>query len=126
MKINYLLDSDIIIDIFDYSKVPPLGLNINIDCYISSLTYFEVSIGAIKRGKSLDNFIAEAGIGVIEFKTKEAETASRIYCDLENKGLKIGEFDICIAATAVENNLTLVTNNTKHFLRIKGLKLFGY
>ena len=32
--------------------------------------------------------------------------------------------DILIGATAISNNLTLLTNNTRHFERMQGLKLF--
>ncbi|MBI4066501.1 type II toxin-antitoxin system VapC family toxin [Candidatus Gottesmanbacteria bacterium] len=41
----------------------------------------------------------------------------------ETKGEKLADFDLLIAATALEHNLALVTKNTKHFQRIKGLLL---
>jgi tRNA(fMet)-specific endonuclease VapC len=34
--------------------------------------------------------------------------------------------DIMIAAIALTNNLLLITNNTKHFQRIKNLKLASW
>ena len=42
---------------------------------------------------------------------------------LEAKGMRIDEFDLLIGATAVDNSMTLVTHNTKHFQRIPNLKL---
>ena len=42
---------------------------------------------------------------------------------LEKKGAKIDDFDLLIAATAVRNNLILITNNTKHFKRIHRLTI---
>ena len=39
-------------------------------------------------------------------------------------GLRAG--DAIIAATAAENNMTLVSSNTKHFRPIKGLKLKAF
>ncbi len=33
------------------------------------------------------------------------------------------EFDLLIGVTSVENKLTLVTDNTKHFENISGIKL---
>ena len=42
---------------------------------------------------------------------------------LESKGLKIGDIDTFIAATALEEELIVVTGNTEHFSRIEGLKV---
>ena len=42
---------------------------------------------------------------------------------LEAKGQKIGDMDMFIAATALEEDLILVTGNTEHFERIPGLKI---
>ena len=37
----------------------------------------------------------------------------------------IGDFDLLIASTALSQGLTLLTNNRKHFERIKGLNLIS-
>ena len=42
---------------------------------------------------------------------------------LESKGQKIGDMDMFIAATALEEDLIVVTGNTDHFSRIEGLKV---
>ena len=42
---------------------------------------------------------------------------------IEKKGLKIGDMDMFIAATALEEDLIIVTGNTDHFSRIEGLKI---
>ena len=42
---------------------------------------------------------------------------------LREEGNLIGDMDILIAATAISNNLTLLTNNTRHFKRMQRLKL---
>ena len=42
---------------------------------------------------------------------------------LESKGLKIGDMDMFIAATAIEEDFILVTGNEDHFSRIPGLKI---
>jgi len=41
----------------------------------------------------------------------------------ENAGQTIDDADLFIAACALVHGMTLVTNNSKHFQRIKGLKL---
>jgi predicted nucleic acid-binding protein len=52
-----------------------------------------------------------------------AETFGMLKSDLEFKGTPLDDFDLIIAASALTSNLTLVTNNQKHFSRIEGLKL---
>ena len=42
---------------------------------------------------------------------------------LKEAGTPIGEMDLLIAAQALGEDLTLVTNNTREFERIQGLKL---
>ena len=39
------------------------------------------------------------------------------------KGIRIEAMDLFIAATAIYNDLTLVTNNKKHFEDVPNLKL---
>lgn len=45
--------------------------------------------------------------------------ASDIYVKLQKEGFPTGEFDLLIAATALENKLKIVTNNTKHYIKIE-------
>ena len=42
---------------------------------------------------------------------------------LREAGNLIGDMDILIGATAISNNLTLLTNNTRHFERMQGLNI---
>jgi tRNA(fMet)-specific endonuclease VapC len=49
--------------------------------------------------------------------------AERVYAGLYKKSLTIGEIDILIAAFCLEHGCTLVTNNTKDFGRVEGLRL---
>ena len=42
---------------------------------------------------------------------------------LRDEGNLIGDMDILIGATAISNNLTLLTNNTRDFKRMQGLKV---
>lgn len=42
---------------------------------------------------------------------------------LRKNRVLIPDFDILIAATALEHTLTLLSNNHKHFARIPGLRL---
>lgn len=42
---------------------------------------------------------------------------------LEQKGLRLEDFDLLIAATAIAHKLTLITHNHKHFAAIPTLKV---
>jgi tRNA(fMet)-specific endonuclease VapC len=42
---------------------------------------------------------------------------------LRAAGLMIGDCDLLIGATALRHNLTLLTNNRRHFERIEGLHM---
>jgi len=55
-----------------------------------------------------------------------AEIFGRLKADLEGKGSPLDDFDLIIATSALSHNLTLVTNNEKHFKRIEGLKLTNW
>lgn len=52
--------------------------------------------------------------------------AADIYADLYKRGQIIGDADILIAATAIVNNLTIVTNNENHFSRILDLRVLNW
>lgn len=49
--------------------------------------------------------------------------AAGIYAELHRQRSLIGDADILIAATAMEKDAALVSNNTKHFSRVAGLRL---
>ena len=54
------------------------------------------------------------------------EKAVDIHISLRQKGQLIGDADITIAAYCIVNDYTLVTSNTKDFIRIDGLKFVDW
>jgi predicted nucleic acid-binding protein len=56
-------------------------------------------------------------------KSADAQIYGKLFLDLEQKGKPIGMAYSMIASIAMSNGLVLVTDNLKHFNRIKGLKL---
>jgi predicted nucleic acid-binding protein len=52
-----------------------------------------------------------------------ARESARIRLELEARGVLIGPIDLLIAGTAVSRGAILITNNTKEFSRVKGLRL---
>jgi tRNA(fMet)-specific endonuclease VapC len=95
------------------------------DVKISSIVLCELYYGAEKSQQREQNlskirtFISE--IEIISFNEQTAEYAGKIRADLERNGQVIGGNDIMIAAIAVANNATLVTNNVREFERVQGL-----
>jgi tRNA(fMet)-specific endonuclease VapC len=58
-------------------------------------------------------------VQVLSWDTEAAEFYAEIRFDLSRNGNPIGEMDMLIAAHAIAVNAMLVTNNTRHFKRIK-------
>lgn len=93
---------------------------------ISSITVAELRFGASKRKSAklhalIDAFTAN--IVVVPFDEVAALEFGRIGADLEARGLPIGELDILIAAHALSSKAVLVTNNARHFERVRGLRV---
>ena len=93
---------------------------------ISLITYYEIMSGlayksALKQLEIFNDFVSENI--VIPATEESCKISSDIYSELRMKGELIDDIDLLIAGIAIENELTLVTNNTNHFGRIKDLKL---
>ncbi len=91
---------------------------------LSVITRYEVLRGlkAKQATRQLTAFNLFCQATEILFMTEEiADTASTIYANLHQRGELIGDADILIAATAMVNDLTVVTHNLRHFSRIDGL-----
>ncbi len=97
------------------------------DIFISTVTVFELRSGCEKSQarermlQKLQEFLIP--FKIIPFDEKDAVQAASIRAYLELAGTPIGPYDRLIAAQAQQRNLTLVTNNTREFRRVKGLKL---
>ena len=126
----YLIDTDIII-YWLKNKFQSINEKFDeIDDYqilISAITVAELYYGVYKSSKIdencslIDNLMSE--INVVDFDAKAGELFGKIKADLKLKGKIINDSDLFIASIAMSNNYTLVTNNEKHFNRIKGLKI---
>ena len=97
------------------------------DIFIPSIVIYELQVGIAKsnnpqkREKQLATLLEQ--VNVIEFGEREAKASALIRADLEKKGTPIGPMDVLIAGSAKAHNLTLVTHNTKEFMRVEGLAL---
>ena len=64
-----------------------------------------------------------AGLRSLPLDDRAAEEYAKVRADLAVKGTPIGPNDLLIAAIALANGLTLVTDNTAEFSRVLGLRL---
>ena len=97
------------------------------DVCISSVTFAELVHG-VEKSKSVDrNRLALSmmlsKIEILDFDAHAAEEYGKIRADLEKKGTVIGPLDIMIAGHAKSRNCIVVTNNTREFNRVVGLKV---
>jgi tRNA(fMet)-specific endonuclease VapC len=59
----------------------------------------------------------------IAFAGQSTQCFGDIRAFLAKQGTPIGPYDLQIAAIAIANDLTVVTNNTREFERVPGIKL---
>ena len=94
---------------------------------ISSVTFAELVHGVEKSKVIEKNRVALAlllaNIEIMNFDSLAAESYGKVRADLEKEGTSIGPLDMMIAGHAKSLGYTVVTNNTKEFERVKGLKL---
>ena len=91
---------------------------------ISVITVLEIVKGLHKVGRAdaLKKFLGGLqAIEVISFDESCSIIAGRMFADLENTGQPIGKADPMIAAIAIEHDLTLITGNTAHYVRLQKL-----
>jgi len=95
----------------------------------SEITYYEIKAGleykqAKKQLRVFEDFASKCKILTLT-KSSLNISASR-YGQLRRKGILIGTPDLLIAGIAIDYNLVLVTNNTKHYKHIDGIQLTNW
>ena len=97
------------------------------DIYISSISAAELLYGAIKSSMAEvarnKVYLYMAKINVLDFGIADALEYGNIRAYLTKKGELIGPLDMLIAAQALANNFTLITNNIREFRRVPGIKV---
>jgi tRNA(fMet)-specific endonuclease VapC len=62
-------------------------------------------------------------VTVVPYTEQTAYEHARLWAELESVGKRIGDYDLIVAATALERGSVVATFNTKHFGQIRGLKV---
>lgn len=124
---NYLLDTDTLIYWLKGNKLieqKALAIGLKYLSY-SIISHAELCFGAYnskQRDKNLEAIqVVNQKLALVNFTTESAQLFGMIKADLRQQGNIILDADIMIAAIALSNKLTLVTNNEKHFIRIPDL-----
>lgn len=97
------------------------------DWAISSITRHELLFGIKLPGvpaslvDDVNRFLAIAT--TLNFDNAAADAAALVRVQLRQQGKHAGGFDELIAGHALSLEATLITNNTKHFENVPGLKL---
>ena len=97
---------------------------------ISWVTLAELEFGVAKsqhlekNQAALDEFVLP--LEIAGFDREAARVYGRVRATLEKKGTPIGSLDVVIGAHALSLGVTLATNNTREFSRIKGLTVVDW
>ncbi|MEY2826491.1 MAG: hypothetical protein RLZZ122_855 [Actinomycetota bacterium] len=120
---RYLLDTDIVSYLVRGNRdVAGRLVQVGVQCAISAVTLMELRSWE-PSSKQIGELIESAieHLPVVDFDAPAAELTARIRRDLRAGGKGYSISDIMIAATAIANNLILVSNNSKDFESIKNL-----
>ena len=96
---------------------------------LSIITYYEILNGLLYKDarKQMKRFEDLVELNkVIPLTLRTAKISALIQADLRKKGTEIGHTDTLIAGIAIANRMQLITNNTDHFKRIKGLEIANW
>ncbi|MBA2651142.1 MAG: PIN domain-containing protein [Tatlockia sp.] len=126
---KYFLDTDTLIYFLKGHKsvVENLSCHSSVDLATTIINHSELLFGVFKSVKKKENLVIVTGLlkslNIVSF----CEDSSAIFAEqkaaLKNQGTIIADMDLMIACIALRHKAVLVTNNTKHFERIKNIKL---
>ena len=128
---KYLIDSDVLIcylkgrpeAIARLGQIPAAAL------HTSRINATELLYGAYNSQRVQNNlsiiepFLAQ--FALLEFDEEASRLFAREKARLKRTGNLIPDMDLMIAATTMANDCTLITNNLKHFERVRGLRVEG-
>jgi predicted nucleic acid-binding protein len=122
--VSYMLKGDVNV-IPKYRQALGTGNQI----VVPPIVFYEVQRGLLakKMEKRLAKFSAlNEKVLQVDFDMPVWEKAAQLSASLFQQGNPIEDADIFIAAYCIVNDFTLVTNNTRHFERVDGLKTVNW
>lgn len=96
----------------------------------TAISVAELTHGANRSSHRGDNLarleVLLSALIILPFDEATGRRFGVLKAELEARGEPLDDLDLQIASIAIENNLPLVTNNTKHFKRVDGLQLMNW
>jgi tRNA(fMet)-specific endonuclease VapC len=128
-SLSFLIDTDWVIDHLNavaevtrrLKELEPQGLALSI---ISAAELWEGIYFSRDQKRSqvmLEAFLS--GVTILNLDEEVCKRFGHLRGSMRKRGQVMGDFDLLIAATALRHNLTLLTNNRKHFAGIAGLQI---
>ena len=124
-----VLDTDVLIDIFDKDSKRGDETIARIEStadevWTTALNVHEILYGCLRTSRPVDRLL---GLDALPFTLEDAKLSSRIEASLEKKGSMAGRMDSMIAATVINRGGKICTYDLKHFERMKefGLEFFS-
>ena len=101
-------------------------INVHERLTMSIISYYEIlrglkDLGSKKKLQAFEKFVNDCEVE--ELGISVMDKAAEIYVKLKNEGKLVEDADILIASTAMNMGFAVVTDNVKHFNRIKGLEV---
>jgi tRNA(fMet)-specific endonuclease VapC len=128
----YLLDTNILSELIKKQPNPHLLARLN-SASPQALSTSCICVMELRFGSALRNDFESfwprvtdqilSRVKILPLDLAEALTAGDLLSSLQRTGQPIGIEDILIAATALHHQCTLITANTRHFIRIEKLAL---
>lgn len=128
----YLLDTDTIIYILKGNPTVEKNLRryYHTPIRICVITLMELYYGAYKSQKVTSNLAKiktlENTLEILPLGQEMVEIFGKQKSHLEKLGTPLDDFDLILGCCALSHNLTLVTNNTKHLIKMDGLKVVNW
>jgi len=126
--IRYMLDTSVCIELIRGrgKKVLKRLRRCNVgEVGISAITLAELEHGVERSAKPSQNRIALrefcAPLEIRSFDSEAANAYGKVRADLQRAGRVIGPMDLLIAAHALADGATIITNNEREFRRVEGL-----
>jgi len=121
----YLIDTDVIINLMRNKEL--LKRVIDKEVYITKINLIEIVRGLKKEKRKEVKEILENLFEVLDLNNDVILKYSEIYNELKKEGKLLDHADLMIASSVIVHNKILVTNNLKHFSRLKrfGLKVLS-
>ncbi|SMC46733.1 type II toxin-antitoxin system VapC family toxin [Rhizobium sp. RU36D] len=124
---KFLLDTNVVIAIMKGSPavLSRIRQHHPSDFGLPSVVLHELYFGAYKSKRAAENLerVAQLRFDVLALDPEDARVAGEVRAVLEVNGQPIGAYDVLIAGQAIARGLTLITRNTREFVRVPNLSV---